>query len=244
MEFKFYQLTSAGDRQINQDCMWHVIGGESALFVVADGLGGHRSGEKASVFFCQGIAKFSEVYLKLMGRYPLDAMFSWISEAIKEMRSLFDGDPSAFDAYTTCAILYLDESQVVTAHCGDSRIYRMNPAQISWHTKDHTIAQQWKDDGIIREQPLVQQPGQNQLTRSINILSDPEPEFNIYPPANPGETFLLCTDGFWSNVTSQELLLLAQPQSGVAELEELSKTTILRAHGNSDNVTVQWLRNL
>ena len=179
-----------------------------------------------------------------MARYPLDAMFSWINEAVREMRRLFEGDPSAFNAYTTCAILYLDERQVVTAHCADSRIYRMNPAQISWHTKDHTIAQQWKDDGIIIEQPLVQQPGQNQLTRSINILNEPEPEFNIYPPANPGETFLLCTDGFWSNVTRQELLLLAQPQNGISELEELSKTAILRAHGNSDNATVQWLRNL
>ena len=111
MEFKFNQLTSPGDRQTNQDCMWHVIGRESALFVVADGLGGHLSGEKASVFFCKGIAKFSKVYLKLMARYPLEAMFSWINEAIKEMRSLFDGDPSAFDAYTTCAILYRQTSR-------------------------------------------------------------------------------------------------------------------------------------
>lgn len=132
----------------------------------------------------------------------------------------------------------------MTAHCGDSRIYRMNPEQISWHTKDHSIAQQLRDDGIISGQSRVHQPGQNKLTRSINIVNEPDPEFNIFPPANPGETFLLCTDGFWSNATRQEILLLAQPQSGISELEEVSDTTILRAHGKSDNVTVQWLRCL
>jgi len=244
---EFYQLTQAGDREINQDCMAHIIDDTFALFVVADGLGGHHAGEKASRFFCQGLLKGADTYGKQMAQHSADVdkarIFSaWMSAAVNEMKKLFAIDQSGNDAHTTCAILYLDEWRVLTAHCGDTRVYRLNPRQILWRTQDHSIPQQLVNEGRINEQEMALHPEQNQLTRSINILKAHEVEINQYPAMEKDETFMLCSDGFWENVKPAELLHLAEPASGKAELAKLARLAIFRAHGQSDNVTVQWIR--
>ncbi len=244
MALEFYQLTSAGDREINQDFMAHIINDSYALFVVADGLGGHHSGEKASRFFCQGLFKFAETYSKQMAWNPVGTLSTWVATAVNEMKILFGADKSADNAHTTCAILYLDEGQALTAHCGDSRIYRMNPQQILWRTKDHSVPQQLLDEGRITEQQMAQHPEQNQLTRTINISKAHEVEIKLYPPMKKGETFVLCSDGFWEYIKPVELLHLAEPASGKDELAKLARLAVFRAHGKSDNVTAQWVRRL
>ena len=242
MALEFYQLTLIGDREINQDFMAHIINESYALFVVADGLGGHHAGEKASRFFCQGLLRFADIYSKQVAQNPVEALSSWITAAIDEMKRLFAFDKSGHDAHTTCAILYLDERQVLTAHCGDSRIYRMNPQQIMWRTRDHSIPQQLLDEGKITEQEMALHLEQNRLTRSINILKAQEVEINRYPPMIKGESFILCSDGFWEHVKQAELLQLAGTASGRGELGKLAQLAVLRAHGQSDNISAQWIR--
>jgi len=222
--------------------MAHVINESYALFVVADGLGGHHAGEKASRFFCQGLLKVADIYSQQMDQDPRNAFSAWISSAIDEMNELFVCDSSGRDAHTACAVLYLDERRVLTAHCGDSRIYRMNPQQILWRTRDHSIPEQLLNEGQITEQEMAQHPEQNQLTRTINILKTHEAEINQYPAVKNGETFVLCTDGFWEYVKQSELLRLAKPAIDMDELAKLARLAISRAHGKSDNVTAQWIR--
>ncbi|MCX7102437.1 MAG: protein phosphatase 2C domain-containing protein [Methylobacter sp.] len=242
MALAFYQLTHAGDREINQDFMAHLINDTYALFVVADGLGGHHAGEKASRFFCESLLKSAETYGKQVARNPVDTFVAWISEAVNEMKRKFLDDQSGQEAHTTCAILYLDEQRVVTAHCGDTRIYRMNADKILWRTMDHSIPQQLLNEGKITEQQMGQHPEQNQLTRSINILKAVDMEINIYPAMQTGETFLLCSDGFWEYVKPSELMQLAGIANGKTEIGKLARLAIIRARGGSDNVTVQWVR--
>ncbi len=242
MALEFYQLTFTGDRDINQDFMAHIVNESFALFVVADGLGGHLAGEKASRFFCQGLMRFADTYGKQMPSEPTKVLSAWVNAAVNEMKRLFVIDKSGEDAHTTCAILYLDGRQALTAHCGDSRIYRMNPQHILWRTEDHSIPQQLFNEGKITEQEIAHHPDQNQLTRTINILKTPDVEINQYPPIKKGETFLLCSDGFWEFVKQAELLQLAQPTSSKDGLSKLARLSMFRAHGKSDNVTAQWVR--
>ncbi|MGZ5575416.1 MAG: PP2C family protein-serine/threonine phosphatase, partial [Methylobacter sp.] len=168
MALEFYEFTSIGDRRINQDFMAHVINESYALFVVADGLGGHHAGEKASRFFCHSLLKAADIYSKQMAQDPISTFSVWITSAIDEMKELFAFDKLGHDAHTTCAVLYLDEQQALTAHCGDSRVYRMNPQRILWRTQDHSIPQQLFNEGRIAEQEMAQHPEQNRLTRTIN----------------------------------------------------------------------------
>lgn len=244
MKLQCFQLTSAGDREVNQDSMGRIIQDDYALFIVADGLGGHQSGEKASRYFCQGLLKLANQYRVQLAQAPTETMTAWFNAAVEEMKKLFGNDPSASEAHTTYALLYIDPNQTITAHCGDSRIYRMNANKVLWRTKDHSVTQQLLDEGSITEQEMGLHPEQNQLTRSVNILQAHLPEVHVYPPIKLGETFLLCTDGFWEYVKSAELLDLAQPESGKNELGKFARLTVLRARGHSDNVTVQWIRCL
>ncbi|MEC4748639.1 protein phosphatase 2C domain-containing protein [Methylomicrobium sp. Wu6] len=244
MKLAYHQLTSQGDREINQDCMAYRVDDDFAVFVVADGLGGHQAGEKASRFFCHGLIKNADAYAGLIDARPAAAMSLWIDAAVEEMRNLFEDDPLALGAHTTCAILYLDKKRVLTAHCGDSRVYRLNPREIVWRTRDHSVLQGLLEEGKITEIEMGGHPEQNCLLRSINVAKGHESEINAYPAARSGDTFVLCSDGFWENVKAQELLQLAQPDSGINELGKAAKLSLLRANGKSDNITVQWVRCL
>jgi len=225
--------------------MAHIIDDDYALFVVADGLGGHHAGEKASRFFCQGLISQAEKYSNLMKDGDQAETFSaWLKAAVKEMKKLFQDDISADRAYTTCAILYIDKKIVLTAHCGDSRIYRMNPRELLWRTRDHSIPQELCNEGLITEQEIAQHPAQNQLTRSLNVLKEHNVEISLYPPIKKGETFLVCSDGFWEHVRQEELLQLAQLTSSKVELAKLARLSVYRAHGKSDNLSVQSIRRL
>lgn len=241
-QLEFYQLTSVGDRKVNQDCMVHKICPDYAIFAVADGLGGHHAGEKASQFFCRGLITRASQFHSDIKLNAEKAVNHWIIAAVAEMRNLFGDDPHASNAHTTCAVLYLDDDRVITAHCGDSRIYRLNSEQMLWRTKDHSHIQQLFDEGQLTEWEMGVHPEQNQLTRSINISAPPLVDIEVFPAMQVGETFMLCTDGFWESIKEQELLRLSQPESGKAELRKMAKMAVLRAQGRSDNCTVQWVR--
>lgn len=244
MKLVFYQLTSAGDRETNQDAMAHLVTDDYGLFIVADGLGGYQSGEKAAQFLCQGMLQLAERYTDTIQLFPLDVLSAWVDDAVDEVKRLFGSDPTAEEAHTTCAILFVNDRFVVTAHCGDSRIYRMNQRKLIWRTRDHSVLQKLLDQGDITEEEMGLHPEQNQLTRSINIAKTHPVEVNLYPPMESGETFVLCTDGFWEHVKSGEWLQLADASSGRVELAKMARLSVLRAKGRSDNVTVQWIRSL
>lgn len=243
-KIEFYQLTTAGDRSCNQDCMVQLVRQDYALFIVADGLGGHRAGEKASQFFCRGMLTLVDKYQPLLKNNTESVFAQWVNDAIAEMQVLFSDDPDADKAHTTGAVLYLDDEQVITAHCGDSRIYKMNQKRVLWRTRDHSITQNLLDEGKITEWEMGLHPEQNQLTRSINILNKHKVDIEVYPPMEKGETFILCTDGFWEYIKEPELVQLAQTTAAKEDLKKYTKLAVFRAAGNSDNVTVQLVHRV
>ena len=85
-------------------------------------------------------------------------------------------------------------------------------------------------------------PEQNQLTRTINIQKKYQVDVSVYPPVEKGETFILCTDGFWEFIKQNDLLQLSAIVSGKEELKKITRMMHLRAHGKGDNLTVQWVR--
>lgn len=242
MQLEFFQLTDVGDREENQDYMVHIVENDYALFVVADGLGGHQAGEKASQFFCQGMLNCAQTYSKQIAQNPVDVFSAWIKEAVNEMKVLFADDQIADQAHTTCAILYLDDQLTIAAHCGDSRVYRMNTTEILWRTRDHSVPQDLLTAGLITEEELTAHPAQNHLTRSINVNRLHPVDIKLFEAIGDNETFVLCSDGFWCHVKHDELLQLADLDSNIDRLNRLAMLSAYRANGNGDNLTVISVR--
>ncbi len=215
-----------------------------AIFMVADGLGGHHAGEKASQYFCRGVLMQLPHFQPLLAqqRNPGSIVVQWMDAAVAEMKVLFAGDDNAALAHTTCAILYLDKQQAITIHCGDSRIYKLNQQQLLWRTRDHSLTQKLLDEGKITEAEMARHPEQNQLTRSISISNVHNVDIHVYPAIVEGECFVLCSDGFWEHVKESELHQLSIAPSLQDYLKKLVKLTVFRAAGRSDNVTVQVVR--
>lgn len=242
MKLEYYQLTSIGNRKINQDYMQYDVNDRYALFVVADGLGGHHAGEKASRFFCKGLVGLAPIFSQNIAENPEQVMFNWIDATIDKMKAAFGDDASGIDAHTTCAILFMQKDLLVVAHCGDSRVYRLKNGVQLWRTRDHSITQNLLEDGALTEQQMGVHPEQNVLTRSINILKPYKPEIKVYPPAEKGEVFILCSDGFWEFTKEAEFRRLAMPNVSKKDLLKQAQLAMFRARGRSDNITVQWLR--
>lgn len=241
-KINFHQLTSIGDRAENQDYMLNKIEADYALFVVADGLGGHQAGEMAARYFCHSFVKFADKYGSLINHRPAKIAQRWFNAAVSMMADAFYGNPAADDAYTTCAILIVTAEHVISIHCGDSRIYRINNDSIIWRTKDHSVPQRLLDEGELAEHKMGTHPEQNQLTRSISIANKFAPDIEVYPAAEVGETFILCSDGFWEFTKEHELITLANADFQKVQLLKQAKMAKFRANGKSDNLTVQWVR--
>jgi protein phosphatase len=243
-ELEFYQLSAVGDRKLNEDCMGHRVCSDYAVFVVADGLGGHHGGEKASQFFCRALLTLAAEHQQQLQQRGAPAIKAWMYAAVAKMREAFADDPVIKVAHTTCAFVYLDRTRLLAVHCGDSRIYRLTASEVLWRSRDHSVTQKFLDQGLIGEREMGAHSEQNRLTHTINALKKPVFDIQVFPALQSGETFMLCTDGFWENLKEQDLLLLSQPESGKAELKKVAQTMVLRAKGKADNVTVQWLRKL
>ena len=158
------------------------------------------------------------------------------------MSDFFADDIHAIDAHTTCAIMYLQDDLLVVAHCGDSRVYRLTEDELLWRTKDHSVTQTLLEEGVVTEQQMGVHPDQNILMRSINVLKTHQPEIKVYPPTEKGETFILCSDGFWEFTKALEFQRLARLGVKKRDLMKQAKLAMLRAGGKSDNITVQWIR--
>jgi serine/threonine protein phosphatase PrpC len=106
------------------------------------------------------------------------------------------------------------------------------------------VTQNLLEEGVVTEQQMGVHPDQNILMRSINVLKTHQPEIKVCPPAEKGETFILCSDGFWEFTKPNEFQRLAMPDVQKKDLKKQAQLAVLRARGRSDNVTVQWLRML
>lgn len=145
------------------------------------------------------------------------------------------------DAQTTLAMAWLDEQHLISVHVGDSRVYRINSSKVTWRTPDHTIVQQYFEEGKINADEMNEHPMQNHLLRSINRHEPIEPDIFVHPPLQPNETLLLCTDGFWTHLSEQDMVDLVHANSIKNKLPPLIKK--IAAEPDSDNITVQIVQN-
>lgn len=213
-------------RTANQDA----YGIREPLFVVADGMGGHRGGEVASRIAVERILAASSWNDPLAG---LRDGFSAANQAIREHAEL---NEECRGMGTTVVALVLAGHQALLAHIGDSRIYRFRRGILSLLTRDHSLVEELVRQGSISADEARNHPQRSVLTRALGTTETPKVEYAEFDP-EPGDLYLLCTDGLTAEVAEPEIAAALQKADDPQTAAELLVEAAL-SHGGSDNITV------
>lgn len=231
MHSPFFSFQLQGDKARQEDAVLARYNGQRIVLAVADGLGGHESGDLASQLLLDILARELTHSTKITdAKMQLESLGNRIIE--KFQKGLAD---SASSGHTTLALAIIEGDQLFTAHVGDSRVYHVSGDEI-WRTQDHSVVQMLVSDGEIEESEMATHPEQGRLYQSIGPTKQPRIRINQRNLKN-GDWVLVCSDGFWGGVTPQELMDAAHNDS-VAIIEQLAHKAQERLTPKSDNITV------
>lgn len=219
------KYTCAAGHEINEDSL--LCSAERGVFIVADGLGGHSDGEKASL---AAVDYFDE---NCLGGYTSERISELLESANTEVIKKGDGGK------TTVAAAFTENGNFIFANVGDSRVYYFRDGKIIAQTKDHSVCQASVDMGMLRPEDIR---GNEDRSRLLKVLGSEE-KLNIkkgYPPIKMknGDAFLVCSDGFWEYVYEAEMEAdLLKSDSSEVWLKHMLKRHMLRAENKGDNYT-------
>jgi len=243
-EIEHFGLTDVGvKRSHNQDAFtvqtapdrghWERVG---HLFIVADGMGGHAVGEKASA---KAVQEIPLTYVKHVQDGPATALRHAFQEANAGINAVGTSNPEFRGLGTTATALALRDEGAWIAHVGDSRAYRIRGGQIQQLTYDHSYAWEMaRRLGIPPEE--LGDVKRNVIVRSLG--PDPLVQVDVEGPypLEDGDTFVLCSDGLSNQVPPEEIGAVV----GVLPLEEAGRLLVEMANlrGGPDNITVLIVR--
>lgn len=220
-------------RDENEDAYGHFWGedGREGLFVVADGMGGHVAGEKASAL---AVSVIRDVYFDHLEE-PVDRRLRHaFRRANKVVHAEADTNELERSMGTTATALALGPGQPHVAHVGDSRAYRFWEDEGRQLTRDHTIVERKRREGLLTDAQARTHPRRGTLTRAIGVQPSVEIELVEVEAPRIGDHFLLCTDGLQglSQDTLRTVILEQAPQAACEHLVELANE-----QGGYDNAT-------
>ena len=208
---------------------------QAPVFLVADGMGGHLGGEVASQMTV-------ETFRELLGHPTVNAsdipaLLQGANEAIRVRARI---DPSVSDMGTTAVgLAMVTEGGVdywLAFNVGDSRIYRLHQGMLTQVTVDHSYVQDLVAAGRIAPEEARTHPERNIVTRVLGVQDSPVPDFWVFPP-EPGERFLICSDGLSGELDDPTI---AQLMAIPAEPHDIARLLVETANqmGGRDNISV------
>lgn len=203
------------------------------MFIVADGMGAHAAGEKAS---SMAIEHVPHQYWKRKDGLPVERLHRAMIDANNEIYRRGQANPDFYNMGTTASALVLLPEGGVCAHVGDSRIYRLRDQSLEQLTFDHSLIWEMQGGNITDEALNASQIPKNVITRSLgpnaSVLIDLEGPF----PLRVGDKFLLCSDGLSGQLDDAEIGILM----GVLPPDEAAQVMVDLANlrGGPDNITV------
>jgi protein phosphatase len=213
-------------RQDNQDSMY----AGAQLAAVADGVGGAARGDVASRLAITALMPLDAAAIS----DPLQALQSAANDADTAIRETVAAHSEMSGMSTTLTALLAAGDELLLAHIGDSRAYRLRGEQLEQLTQDHTLVQALIDEGQITEEEALTHPRRSWIMRALDGRGSPE--IDLTPlEVEPSDRFLVCSDGLSSYVDERDIasaLAGDDPQAAADRLVNLA----LRA-GGSDNIT-------
>ena len=233
MKFSVFQLSRRGGRQKNEDRMGYSYTRESALFVLADGMGGHPKGEVAAQIAIQTVSSM----FQRQARPALKNVPEFLSAALlgaHHQLLRYSNERAMLDTpRTTLVVAVVQDGCAHWIHCGDSRLYLVRDAELLMRTRDHSY--QELRNGVA--------PGLERVNRNVlfTCLGSPtKPLFDVAGPVllEQGDRILLCSDGLWGALDDETIARQLGRQTVSNAVPDLVEDALRKAGDGSDNVTV------
>lgn len=233
MKIDSFLYTNAGGRDHNEDMVGCHEFSEGGIYVVADGLGGHKFGERASAFTVRHLTETEP---------PEDTedIQSWLAEQIEQANSglLALQEETHSNMKSTVAALMIQNQEAQWAHVGDSRLYRFHGDELAFVTEDHSVAYKKYKAGEITRAQIATDEDQSSLLRALGNPERHQPAFGS-ASLEPGDGFLLCSDGLWEYLHDGEILIdYLKSDSAKMWAELLLLRVIARQKPGSDNLSL------
>ena len=225
------------------------------LAILADGMGGYNAGEVAS-----GMATtvlMTELQQVLTHTPPFEPdeqgveartaaarlLRDQITKANTAIFSASQSQPQYAGMGTTLVMAVFYDNKMTAAHIGDSRLYRFRAGQFSQVTRDHSLLQEQIDSGMITEEEAKHSQNKNLVTRALGIDPTVEAELHDYD-TQPGDIYLLCSDGLSDMVEDPEIGLTLETLGGNLTLAAQQLVQMANDNGGRDNVSVLLVKIL
>ena len=214
-------------RQQNQDS--YCIRERDSLWAVADGMGGHEGGEWAS-------AKLVETLDAIAVPAGLEAACDAVEQAIREANRAIvaEAEQRGRQMGTTVVALLVQEQRYAVLWVGDSRAYLLRGGKLLQLSRDHTQVQEMVDRGIMRPEDVAGHPMGHILSRAVGVREEVQIDRAV-GEIEPGDVFLLCSDGLHGYVEEAEIQRRLGRGSPERALDDLIALTL--DNGAPDNVT-------
>ncbi len=234
LQFEAALLSDIGrKRKQNQDS--GLLRPDLGLFIVADGMGGHQGGERASQLAVQTLEQELETAIPR----DADALERAALKANEAIHRLSLAEPTLKGMGTTLTALLVSGHQAHFVQVGDSRAYFFRDGALWQLTRDHSLVQEKLRAGLIKRSELKSDQAKNVITRSIGYEAQVRVDRYSFELA-AGDGFLLCSDGLSGPVDDSKLIeILDEMAKSAVPLEERVLRLIREANdqGGDDNIT-------
>jgi serine/threonine protein phosphatase PrpC len=252
LEIEAFALTDVGIQRAHNEDALDVVRDEG-LYIVADGMGGHASGQVASRLAVENLRKYvcdlaprpehEFTYPTAEGAGPPEVLLSnaiqWANERIY-IESLKDRALEGMGTTIVCCLEY--ENFLVLGHVGDSRIYRLRGGAIGQVTRDHSLLNHLIDQGKLSSpEEIAGFRDRNIIVKALGLKDYVEPTVRVVDRQH-GDIFVLCTDGLTDQV--EDWIITNVIEGNEADLDAACAALVRLANdaGGKDNCTIMLLR--
>ena len=217
------------------------------IFLVADGMGGHQSGEVASHLAAQSTSQYFldkvfNDYVYEQKQYSTTEIEHYLQEAVEVAQKLINQRVPGGGTTLTFVIILGD--RLFFTHVGDCHLYKIDiEGQFELLTKDHSLVKRLIDLGEITASQANSHPQRNVLYRALGQADPFEPDIGQFS-LEKGERFLICSDGLWGVVDDEQMMEIVNKYEG--QIEQIACDLVEAANeaGGPDNISLILVERL
>lgn len=221
-------------RQLNEDA--YLERTDIGLWVVADGVGGHNAGDLASKTVVEALAQVDRPDLLASFVDAVEDQLLYANKQLREITNQYDDDRTIG---STVVVLLAYRQHCIIMWVGDSRAYLCRNGILKQLSRDHSQVEELVKKGIILPEDAQSHPSANVIIRAVGASDDLYVDIDA-EGVEPGDTFLLCSDGLYRHITHSELSTYLAMDDIHDSCRQLLSLTLER--GALDNLTIVVIR--